>query len=95
MSERAEGFWWVRERGAEGWTTAEVRASAGGNSILLLPGESRFMLPSNPALEWGPCLGKGPEYMASLITEAQGLAAEIQSAFDRPPPRFKTDKPSE
>lgn len=57
--ERAEGFWWVRERGAEGWTVGEVRFQERG-LIVLFPGESRFMLESNPRLEWDEYIGKGP-----------------------------------
>jgi len=100
MSDRAEGFWWVRlwsdaATGPE-WSMAFVTAS--GRAFLMLEPEmydSLEDLEREPSFEWGPYLGKEPGYapgVADLVRRMDGRGLEGLAENTEDPIRFGTDR---
>ena len=88
MTERAEGFWWVRWGGDDEVVKVE-RVS--GRLLVMIPGvEECYELADaeqNLFQSWGPYLGKEPETIESLERKISEAFAAAVPRFVVPPQR--------
>ena len=87
MTERAEGFWWVRTN--RGSTVVEVAKNYALRLAVKYVGEEPWELLEEAyrIIEWGPYLGKGPETIESLERKISEAFAAAVPRFVVPPQR--------